>query len=104
MILEIEGIMALITGVFMLFSIYEFLHYFNKDRKIAMYRIKLSENAVWYFILLLSANFILMITYALASGLDGIKYGIMGVIAYTVLFAFFFLHFSYVIKGKNKIV
>lgn len=67
MIIEIEGIIALISGFFVLFSLLRFLHYFKIYKNVALHRIKLSKNVVNYFIFLLCANFILVITYSLAS-------------------------------------
>ncbi|EEZ92551.1 MAG: hypothetical protein BJBARM4_0852 [Candidatus Parvarchaeum acidiphilum ARMAN-4] len=99
MILEIEGIIALISGVFVLFSLFRFIHYFNAYRNAALYRIKLSKNVVNYFIMLLSANFILIVTYSFAAGPNNIKYGIIGTILYSFIFGLFFLYLSYAIEG-----
>lgn len=99
MILEIEGIIALISGLFVLFSLLRFLHYFKIYRNFALHRIKLSKNIVNYFIFLLSANFILVITYSFDAGPNNIRYGIIGAILYTFIFGLFFLYLSYIIKG-----
>ncbi len=99
MILEIEGIIALISGLFVLFSLLRFLHYFKIYRNVALHRIKLSKNVAGYFIFLLSANFILVITYSLAAGPNKIKYGVIGAILYPFIFGLFFLYLSYAIKG-----
>ena len=102
MILEIEGIIAVISGLFVLFSLLRFIHYFKIYRNIALYRIKLSKNVVNYFIFLLSANFILVITYSFAAGPDNIKYGIIGAILYPFIFGLFFLYLSYAIEGGKE--
>jgi hypothetical protein len=102
MILEIEGIIALISGVFVLFSLLRFIHYFKVYRNVALHRIKLSKNVMNYFILLLSANFILVITYSFAAGPNNIKYGIIGAILYPFIFGLFFLYLSYAIEGGKE--
>ena len=102
MILEIEGIIAVISGLFVLFSLLRFMHYFKIYRNIALHRIKLSKNVVNYFIFLLSANFILVITYSFAAGPDNIKYGIIGAILYPFIFGLFFLYLSYAIEGGKE--
>ncbi len=100
MILEIIGILALFGGIFVLLSIYRFITDFYKDSRLSIYRIKLSRHITGYFILLLSANFLLVILYALASGPKNIKYGVLGITIYTIIFGIFFLHLSRVIEGK----
>jgi hypothetical protein len=102
MILEIEGIIAVISGIFVLFSLLRFMHYFKVYRNAALNRIKLSKNVVNYFIFLLSANFILVITYSFAAGPNNIKYGIIGAILYPFIFGLFFLYLSYSIKGGKE--
>ena len=102
MILEIVGFIALMSGLFVLFSLLRFLHYFKTYRKIALYRIKLSKNIVSYFIFFLSANFILVITYSFSTGPNDIEYGIIGAILYSLIFGLFFLYLSYAIKGGKE--
>lgn len=102
MILEIEGMFALISGLFVLFSLLRFIHYFKMYEEAALHRVKLSKNVVNYFILLLSANFILLITYSFAAGPNNIKYGIIGAILYPFIFGLFFLYLSYTIEGGKE--
>ncbi|MGC8533826.1 MAG: hypothetical protein ACP5MV_04350 [Candidatus Parvarchaeum sp.] len=102
MILEIEGMIALISGLFVLFSLLRFMHYFKIYKGVALHRIKLSKNVVNYFIFLLSANFILLITYSFAAGPNNVKYGIIGAIIYPFIFGLFFLYLSYAIEGGKE--
>ena len=102
MILEIEGIIALMSGIFVLFSLLRFIHYFRIYRNAALQRIKLSKNVVNYFIFFLSANFILVVTYSFAAGPNNIKYGIVGAILYPFIFGLFFLYLSYAIEGGKE--
>ena len=101
MIIEIEGIIALISGFLVLFSLLRFLHYFKIYKNVALHRIKLSKNVVNYFIFLLCANFILVITYSFAIKPNYIEYGIAGAILYTFIFGLFFLYLSYAVEGRK---
>ncbi len=101
MILDIEGIIAVFSGLFVFLSIINFMRYFYKDTRLAIYRIKLSRNITKYFIFFLSANFILIVMYSFAAGPQNIKYGVLGVIIYTLMFGIFFLVLSSDIKGKK---
>ena len=102
MILEIEGIIALISGIFVLFSLLRFIHYFRIYRNAALPRLNLSKNVVTYFLFFLSANFILVVTSSFAAGPNNIKYGIVGAILYPFIFGLFFLYLSYAIEGGKE--
>ncbi len=104
MIIKIEAIIGLISALFVLFSLIRFLRFFRIHKKIALHRIKLARYVVNYFILLLSANFILVVSYSLAAGPSNVKYGIAGAIAYTIIFGLFFLYLSYAIEGRKPII
>jgi len=100
MILEIEDIISIISIVFVLFSILTFIKQFYKNITVSIYRIKLSEKAIGLFIFRLSANVLLVIFYFFAAGMNNVKYGILGVIVYTLIFGTFFLGLSSIIKGS----
>lgn len=101
MLLEIEGVLALATGAFVLVAILRFTKYFYKDINLSLSRIKLSNATPKIFIVFLLANVVLFALYSSSAGQDNIKYGLLGVIVYTSIFGLFFLLISNIIKGRK---
>ncbi len=104
MLLEIEGMMALIIGIFVLISIIKFIKIFYEDTNLSISRIKLSPTTPKIFVLFLLSNLILLVLYYFASGQNNIKYGLLGVILYTTLLGYFFFTLSHIISRKNAVL
>ncbi|MCW1294072.1 MAG: hypothetical protein OH316_02135 [Candidatus Parvarchaeota archaeon] len=101
MLLEIEGVLALMVGVFVLIAILRFIKYFYRDVNLSLSRIKLSNTTPNIFMLFLLANLVLFVLYSFSAGQENIKYGLLGVIIYTSIFGLFFLMMSNIIKGRK---
>ncbi len=101
MLLEIEGVIALIVGAFVFSSMIKFIKSFYKDTNLAISRIKLSPTTPKAFILFLLSNLVLLILYSLSAGQDNIKYGLLGVILYTAIFGYFFFMLYRIVSGRR---
>ena len=101
MLLEIEGITAILVGIFVLLAMVRFIKHFYKDTNLAISRIKLSTTTPKIFILFLLSNLILLVLYYFSAGQNNIKYGLLGVILYTAVFGYFFFAMSNIIKGRK---
>ncbi len=99
--LEIEGIIALIIGVFVVMSIIRFIKIFYKDTDLAISRIKLSQTTPKVFVLFLLSNLIYLIFGGLEAMTQNGVYGVFGIIIFAMILAYSFFTFSKIVEGKK---